>query len=224
MERIICLVIGYVCGLFQTGYIIGKVHKTDIREHGSGNAGTTNTLRTLGFKAGAITFAGDCGKAILAIFISWLIFHEQYPEGIKLLGMYAGLGAVLGHNYPFYMKFKGGKGIAVMAALTVSNCFWHLPYSVLMFFITLAFFAVPVAVTRYISLGSLLAYAAFFIEMVVFGQLGWFGMEQAYLYELYILVFLLTALAWWRHRANIRRLLNGTENKFGSGKSKSKEG
>ena len=72
------------------------------------------------------------------------------------------------------MKFKGGKGIAVMAALTVSNCFWHLPYSVLMFFITLAFFAVPVAVTRYISLGSLLAYAAFFIEMVVFGQLGWF--------------------------------------------------
>ena len=122
------------------------------------------------------------------------------------------------------MKFKGGKGIAVMAALTVSNCFWHLPYSVLMFFITLAFFAVPVAVTRYISLGSLLAYAAFFIEMVVFGQLGWFGMEQAYLYELYILVFLLTALAWWRHRANIRRLLNGTENKFGLGKSKSKEG
>ena len=131
---------------------------------------------------------------------------------------------ILGHNFPFYMKFKGGKGIAVMAALTVSNCFWHLPYSVLMFFITLAFFAVPVAVTRYISLGSLLAYAAFFIEMVVFGQLGWFGMEQAYLYELYILVFLLTALAWWRHRANIRRLLNGTENKFGSGKSKSKEG
>jgi glycerol-3-phosphate acyltransferase PlsY len=138
--------------------------------------------------------------------------------------MYAGAGVTLGHNFPFYMKFKGGKGIAVMAALTVSNCFWHLPYSVLMFFITLAFFAVPVAVTRYISLGSLLAYAAFFIEMVVFGQLGWFGMEQAYLYELYILVFLLTALAWWRHRANIRRLLNGTENKFGSGKSKSKEG
>ena len=111
-----------------------------------------------------------------------------------------------------------------MAALAVSNCFWHLPYSVLMFFITLVFFAVPVVVTRYISLGSLLAYAAFFIEMVVFGQLGWFGMEQAYLYELYILVFLLTALAWWRHRANIKRLLNGTENKFGSGKSKSKEG
>ena len=105
--RIICILIGYAIGLFQTGYIYGKTQHIDIREHGSGNAGTTNTLRTLGFKAGAITFAGDCGKAILAIFISWLIFHAQYPEGIKLLGMYAGLGAVLGHNYPFYMKFKG---------------------------------------------------------------------------------------------------------------------
>lgn len=112
VDRIICILIGYAIGLFQTGYIYGKTQHIDIREHGSGNAGTTNTLRTLGFKAGAITFAGDCGKAILAIFISWLIFHAQYPEGIKLLGMYAGLGAVLGHNYPFYMKFKGGKGIA----------------------------------------------------------------------------------------------------------------
>ena len=86
--RIICILIGYAIGLFQTGYIYGKTQHIDIREHGSGNAGTTNTLRTLGFKAGAITFAGDCGKAILAIFISWLIFHAQYPEGIKLLGMY----------------------------------------------------------------------------------------------------------------------------------------
>lgn len=176
----------------------------------------------MGWKAGLMTFAGDVLKCFAAVLIVRGLYHGS--NCLALLMMYAGAGVTLGHNFPFYMKFKGGKGIAVMAALTVSNCFWHLPYSVLMFFITLAFFAVPVAVTRYISLGSLLAYAAFFIEMVVFGQLGWFGMEQAYLYELYILVFLLTALAWWRHRANIRRLLNGTENKFGSGKSKSKEG
>ena len=76
VDRIICILIGYAIGLFQTGYIYGKTQHIDLREHGSGNAGTTNTLRTLGFKAGAITFAGDCGKAILAIFISWLIFHE----------------------------------------------------------------------------------------------------------------------------------------------------
>ena len=222
MERIICLAIGYVCGLLQSGYLVGKLHHIDIRKSGSGNAGSTNALRVMGWKAGLMTFAGDVLKCFAAVLIVRGLYHGS--NILPLLMMYAGAGVTLGHNFPFYMNFKGGKGIAVMAALVVSNCFWHLPYSVLMFFITLAFFAVPVVVTRYISLGSLLAYAAFFIEMVVFGQLGWFGMEQAYLYELYILVFLLTALAWWRHRANIKRLLNGTENKFGSGKSKSKEG
>ena len=222
MERIICLAIGYVCGLLQSGYLVGKLHHIDIRKSGSGNAGSTNALRVMGWKAGLMTFTGDVLKCFAAVLIVRGLYHGS--NCLALLMMYAGAGVTLGHNFPFYMKFKGGKGIAVMAALPVSNCFWHLPYSVLMFFITLVFFAVPVVVTRYISLGSLLAYAAFFIEMVVFGQLGWFGMEQAYLYELYILVFLLTALAWWRHRANIRRLLNGTENKFGSGKSKSKEG
>jgi len=124
----------------------------------------------------------------------------------------------LGHNFPFYMNFKGGKGIAVMAALVVSNCFWHLPYSSILFFVTLAFFLVPVLVTRYVSLGSLLAYAVFFIQMVIFGQLGWFDMAKGAVYELYVITFLLTALAWYRHRANIKRLLNGTENKFGSKK------
>ena len=222
MERIICLVIGYACGLLQSGYLVGKMHHIDIRKAGSGNSGSTNALRVMGLKAGLMTFAGDVLKCFAAVLIVRAIYHGS--NILPLLMMYAGAGVTLGHISPFYMNFKGGKGIAVMAALVVSNCFWHLPYSVLMFFITLVFFAVPVVVTRYISLGSLLAYAAFFIEMVVFGQLGWFGMEQAYLYELYILVFLLTALAWWRHRANIKRLLNGTENKFGSGKSKSKEG
>ena len=132
--------------------------------------------------------------------------------------MYAGAGVTLGHNFPFYMNFKGGKGIAVMAALVVSNCFWHLPYSSILFFVTLAFFLVPVLVTRYVSLGSLLAYAVFFIQMVIFGQLGWFDMAKSAVYELYVITFLLTALAWYRHRANIKRLLNGTENKFGSKK------
>ena len=69
MERLICLAIGYVCGLFQTSYIIGKMHQTDIREHGSGNAGTTNALRTFGKKAGALTLLGDCLKCVVAILI-----------------------------------------------------------------------------------------------------------------------------------------------------------
>ena len=77
MERIICLVIGYVCGLFQTGYIIGKVHKTDIRDHGSGNAGTTNAFRTFGKKAGAITLLGDCLKCVLAIVIVRMVYGNS---------------------------------------------------------------------------------------------------------------------------------------------------
>lgn len=138
VDRIICILIGYAIGLFQTGYIYGKTQHIDIREHGSGNAGTTNTLRTLGFKAGAITFAGDCGKAILAIFISWLIFHAQYPEGIKLLGMYAGLGAVLGHNYPFYMKFKGGKGIACTTGVILAFHWQMAPLCIGLFIVVVA--------------------------------------------------------------------------------------
>ena len=83
--RGICILIGYILGMFQTGYIYGKLHHIDIRQHGSGNAGATNTLRTLGWKAGLITFAGDIGKAILSMVIAWLLFGEKYPDGVKLL-------------------------------------------------------------------------------------------------------------------------------------------
>lgn len=135
MERIICLAIGYVCGLLQSGYLVGKLHHIDIRKSGSGNAGSTNALRVMGWKAGLMTFAGDVLKCFAAVLIVRGLYHGS--NCLALLMMYAGAGVTLGHNFPFYMKFKGGKGIAVMAALTVSNCFWHLPYSVLMFFITL---------------------------------------------------------------------------------------
>ena len=174
--RIICILIGYAIGLFQTGYIYGKTQHIDIREHGSGNAGTTNTLRTLGFKAGAITFAGDCGKAILAIFISWLIFHEQYPEGIKLLGMYAGLGAVLGHNYPFYMKFKGGKGIASSVGIVFAFDWRMVPICAILFFTSV----VP---TGFMSLGSLGILSGFFVQTLVFGQLGLLKIATQFLPE-----------------------------------------
>ena len=118
MERIICIVIGYAFGLFQTGYIYGRMHHIDIRKHGSGNAGTTNALRTLGWKAGLITFLGDCMKCVLAVVLVKLIFAES--DYLPLLSLYAGLGAVLGHNYPFYLNFKGGKGIAATGGLILS--------------------------------------------------------------------------------------------------------
>ena len=117
MERFVCLILGYICGLFQTGYIYGRLHHIDIRKHGSGNAGTTNALRTLGWKAGAVTFLGDSLKCVLAVAIAYMIYGKSHNEMFELLAMYAGIGAVLGHNFPFYLNFKGEK-----SASTSSNC------------------------------------------------------------------------------------------------------
>ncbi|MBM6853099.1 glycerol-3-phosphate 1-O-acyltransferase PlsY [Mediterraneibacter glycyrrhizinilyticus] len=216
MERLVCLAVGYVCGLLQTGYIVGKMNHIDIRKQGSGNAGTTNALRVIGWKAGIMTFFGDVLKCIAAVVITCLLFRGS--DCLPLLAMYAGAGVTLGHNFPFYLNFKGGKGIAVMAGLVAANSFWNLPVSLLLIPVTLAFFLVPVIITRYISVGSLMAYTAFLIEMILVGQWGWLDMEPSRLYELYILLFLMTALAFYRHRANIGRLMAGTENKFGSKK------
>ena len=210
-SRIICLLIGYIFGLFQTGYIYGKAHNVDIRTKGSGNVGTTNTLRTLGWKAGAITFIGDLGKAMLAILVAWLLFHEKYPEGVLLLKMYAGLGAVLGHNYPFYLGFKGGKGIACTAGFVLA-CF--LPVAP----ICLVLFVAAVAITRYVSLGSILVAVSFFAQLVIFGQTGLIAIPDQYKAEVYVVGAVFSLLALWRHRANIKRLLNGTENKLGAKK------
>lgn len=216
MERLICLAVGYVCGLFQTGYLVGKMNHMDIRKKGSGNAGTTNALRVLGWKAGAITFFGDVLKCVAAFLVTYFMYRGS--DRMPLLAMYAGAGVTLGHNFPFYMNFKGGKGIAVMAGLVVVNSFWHLPQSLLLIPATLAFFLLPVVLTRYISVGSLAAYTVFWIEMVIAGQIGWFQMEAAGCFELYAVLFLLTALAWYRHRENLKRLAKGTENKFGAKK------
>lgn len=106
LERIICLVIGYAFGLFQTAYFYGKAHGIDIRKHGSGNSGTTNALRVLGTKAGLIVFAGDCLKCMLAIFLTRILFGGSHEDIIYLLALYTATGVILGHNFPFYMNFK----------------------------------------------------------------------------------------------------------------------
>lgn len=207
MERIICLVIGYVFGLFQTAYIYGKAHGIDIRSHGSGNAGTTNTLRVLGTKAGLIVFAGDVLKCILAVLLVRLLFGRTHADQIYLYMLYAGAGAILGHNFPFYLNFKGGKGIAATAGLILSFHPVFIPMGVILFFGI--FFT-----THYVSLGSLLVYAGFMVEMVVCGQLGVFGaLSQSQLFEMYGVTAFLTVMAYWKHRQNIVRLVTGTERK-----------
>ena len=205
MERIICLAIGYVFGLLQTGYIYGKVHNIDIRQHGSGNAGTTNALRVLGKKAGLIVFLGDAFKTIFACLAARIIFKEH--ADLDLLVLYAGFGAILGHNFPFYLNFKGGKGIAATAGILASTD-WR------MCVICAAIFITTVAITRYVSLGSILVVIAFFIMAVIFGGSGDYTVSSASLTEFYILAGVIMVMAIWRHRANIKRLMSGTENKL----------
>lgn len=206
MERVICVAIGYVFGLFQTGYFYGKSKGIDIRDHGSGNAGTTNTLRVLGTKAGLIVFLGDCVKCILAVLVARLLFGKTHPEMMLLLCVYAATGAILGHNFPFYMNFKGGKGIAATAGLIISLHPVFIPMMLILFFGAFL-------LTHYVSLGSLLVYVGLMVEMVICGQLGLFGMSQAYLNEMYLVTALLAVMAFWKHRTNIGRLLRGEERK-----------
>lgn len=206
MERLICVIIGYVFGLFQTSYLYGKLHGIDIRKCGSGNAGTTNMLRTMGTKAGAVTLLGDAFKCVFAVLFVRVLFAQRYPECLPLLAIYTAAGVILGHNFPFYMKFKGGKGIAATAGLILSIS-WQ------MTLLGLITFALVVALTHYVSLGSLLVYTGFLIELVLFGQHGAFGMNQAHLNEMYMVAAFLTVLAFFMHRENIRRLLHGCERK-----------
>lgn len=206
MERIVCILIGYVFGLFQTSFFYGKMKGIDIREHGSGNAGTTNTIRVLGTKAGLLVLAGDILKCILAILLCGALFDASHPQEVYPLKLYAAAGAILGHNFPFYLHFKGGKGIAATAGLILAFHPYFIPVGVILFFG--AFLT-----THYVSLGSLLVYAGLMIQMVICGQMGLFHAPQAILNEMYILTALLTALAYYKHRENIVRLVKGQERK-----------
>ena len=214
MERLICVTIGYVFGLLQTGYLYGKMHNIDIRKQGSGNAGTTNALRTMGWKAGVVTLLGDAFKCVFAVLLVRMIYKGTHGDMLPLLAMYAGMGAVLGHNYPFYMKFKGGKGIATTAGLLLSTT------NAWMVVICLAVFVGIVSGTKYVSAGSLVVVILYLGEVVYLGQTGAYGIAQNYLYEMYGIAAFLMLSAFFKHRANIKRLLSGTENKLSVGKNK----
>lgn len=210
IERVICLVIGYFLGIFQTGFIYGKIKHIDIRQHGSGNAGTTNALRTLGWKAGFITFFGDLLKAIIAGIIVTLIYKCDHQHDLTVLRLYAGIGVVLGHNFPFYLKFKGGKGIAATAGVICSLGNWQLiVFGFCVFMLTLY-------ITHYVSSSSLVLLTTLFGGFVVLSNLKMIhyldcGKPQ---YEAIILMLIFVILGFIRHKANIARLLNGTENEL----------
>lgn len=207
MVRVICLVIGYVFGLFQTAYIYGRMHGIDIREYGSGNAGTTNALRVLGKKAGIIVLLGDVAKTVLAVLLVRMLFQREYGDMLPLLGIYAAAGAILGHNYPVHLGFKGGKGIACTAGLVLTLG----PIVTVLESVT---FLLAVFVSRYVSLGSILVVIELVVDLVVLGQMGYYGMSQEHLVEFYLVCTALSGMAIYRHKTNIKNLLKGTERKI----------
>lgn len=197
MFRLISLLIGYFIGCISMGFIVGKLTKTDLRKKGSGNLGTTNALRVLGFRAGLATFLGDILKGVVAFFLCRLIF----PDDSLLAGIYAGAGAILGHDFPFYLKFKGGKGIASTIGIVLSLTFVFSPF---LGAITIAIGILGVACSGFISMGSIL----FSISIPISAY--FLGMPT----EAVVIFTALAVLATWLHRANIKRLISGTENKF----------
>lgn len=206
MGRIICLAAGYLCGLLQTGYIYSKLHGTDIRQHGSGNSGA-NVLRVMGKKAGLIVFLGDAFKALIPCVLVRLILagKPDYAQVAYLYALYLGFGVTLGHNFPFYMGFKGGKGVAVMAGLLASMD-WRLTL------ICLVLFVGAVLITHYVSVGSILVALAFFGVNVYLSWKGEYGLSGPAMTEFWILSAVVAGMAIWRHRANIKRLIHGNEN------------
>ncbi len=197
MFRFICMILGYGIGCLQSAYLVGRfAGHVDLRQYGSGNLGTTNALRVLGKKAGAITFVCDILKSVLGFLLCKMIFQQ-----IPLAGLYGCVGVILGHDFPFYLNFKGGKGIACMIGLVLclSITTWYLPA------FAFGIGIICIVATRYVSLGSMCF--AVMIPIVLY--------KTAFPLEGVVITICLTALALYQHRANIVRLLSGNENKLG---------
>ena len=195
------LVVGYLLGSLNTSVIVGMVYGKDIRNFGSKSAGLTNTLRVLGKTAALFVLVGDVLKGIAACLVGlWLGVYVQSGQAVDCVTLLAaGAGAVLGHNWPVYFGFKGGKG-ALTAAAVMFMFNW------LMALISLVVFVAVIALSRYVSLGTISA-AVFFVAI---SFLPFFGAT------LYFNAFAaaMALVIIFKHKANIERLLSGTENKL----------
>jgi len=195
------LAFGYLLGSLNTAVIVGKIYGKDISSHGSKSAGLTNTLRVLGKSAAALVLAGDVLKGVVACLIGLHLgvyaYSGEAKDCVSLLA--AGAGAVMGHNWPVYFGFKGGKG-----ALTAATVMFMVNWA--MALISLGVFVMIVALTRYVSLGTISA-TMFFVAisfLPVFGNTFYF----------HIFASLMALMIIFKHRENIQRLLSGTENRL----------
>jgi glycerol-3-phosphate acyltransferase PlsY len=210
---ILIAVVAYLLGSIPTGYLVAKAKGIDIRTVGSGNIGATNTFRILGKTAGIFVLLMDASKGYVAcamvppLIYNWLAPHffglyvlfQHEPADLQIkYEVLAGIGAVLGHNYPCWLKFKGGKGIATTAGV-------YLALAPAPFGIALAVFIVALLATRYVSAASISAAVALPVAV-------WFMNPDMLLR---VVTIALGALAIYKHRGNIKRLLNGTESRLG---------
>jgi glycerol-3-phosphate acyltransferase PlsY len=197
MLEIVLVVSAYLLGSVPTGYILGSLAGVDVRKRGSGNVGATNVARVVGKGRGALTLALDVGKGWLAVFVAL-----QSEVGLPCVAL-VGTAVFLGHLYPIFLRFQGGKGVAtalgVFLALT--------PAATL---VLLAIFVATIAPSRIVSLGSLIAALAAPITLWLF----------AHPPVIVALGCFIAVMITWRHRSNIRRLLAGTEPRFGSASSR----
>jgi len=196
------IILGYLIGAIPFGVIIGRLTRgIDVRDYGSGSMGMTNVLRTVGAKAGVFVFLADMVKGAIAVALAWLIFDSA--SDMFAWGQVAGgAAAVIGHSWPIYVGFRGGRGVTTgFGALLVMS--W--PVGLICF----AIFLAVVALSRYVSLGSMLAGLSMLVVMILFYFLG----QADFAYIVYGIV--IVPIVIYRHRGNIRRLLSGVEPKIG---------
>ncbi|GAB3066534.1 glycerol-3-phosphate 1-O-acyltransferase PlsY [Virgibacillus ainsalahensis] len=190
MEYILFAIIAYLLGSIPSALIVGKIgYKMDIREHGSGNLGATNTFRVLGTKAGIVVTLSDILKGTVAVLIPLLV-------DIEVNRLIIGLFAVIGHTYPVFAKFKGGKAVATSGGIILG-------LNPLLFFIIITSFMLSLYISKYVSLSSLITGIVAVFVSIIMWDVG-----------LIILTALLTAFIFYRHRENLKRIKNKTEPKI----------
>jgi len=186
VELALTIIVAYLIGNLSPSYLIGKLAKNiDIREHGSGNAGATNVLRVMGKKFAALTFIVDALKGVLAVVAVRYFFGEDYA-------MVAGIFVVVGHNWPFILKFKGGKGVATSIGLILVI---HPFYGLMAMLIGIA----TIVKSKIVSLGSIVGMISFTLLVLIFSR------------DYAIFAVVLATMSLFRHKENIRRLIRGEE-------------
>ena len=212
LQLCVCFIIGYFFGNIPNGYLYAKSQGVDIYHQGSGNPGSTNVLRTLGKRAGITVLLMDIAKCMVPIFLMILFWKPANEDQKTLILMLTGIGAILGHNFPILPRVKGGKGVACTGALLIALA----PLYTLGL---LCFFILIVLTTKYVSLGSVLSVFVFFLSVLLMGKSGiLFPFSEAVYLPMCGLSLFLALLCLFQHRENMKRLMNGTENKFGKNK------